>query len=98
VARIEPVTDEEREMLKSSGGRRGRIAWAIIKQFEESGLDMARIESDRPVTSLIPNLRSYIKTHKLNLKVSTRRGEAFIIKVEPKEVKELTPEEVDKHD
>jgi len=97
LVKIEPVTDDEREMLQTSRGRRGRIAWAIVKEFEDSGLDVARIETERPTSSVVPLLRAYIKKHKLNLKISTRQSVIYIMKVEPIEAEELTPEVVDKH-
>lgn len=95
--RIVPVTPDEEEMLETSGGRRGRVAWGIIKEFEESGLDKARIELERSPVSTVQLLRAYIKSHGLNLRVSHRRGEIYLIKTENKEAKPLTPEVVDEH-
>ena len=97
MTKITPVTDEERELLNTKRGRSGRVAWAILKQFEESGLSEGRLETNRPARSIIPTLRHYIKAHKLNYEVRQRRGKVFIMKVEPKEIKELTPEEIDLH-
>lgn len=94
---IKPVSSDEREMLRTSRGRKGRIAWTIIKEFEDSGLDVARIEVERPTSSTVPLLRSYIKQNRLNLKVSTRQGVIYLMKIEPVEAKELTPEDVDRH-
>ena len=97
MAKIQPLTNEDRQLLQTGRGRKSRIAWGIIKQFEESGLDAARIESERPPSSLVVLLRSYIKKNRLNLEVRQRRGKVFVLKVPPKQVKDLTIDEVRKH-
>lgn len=95
--KILPVTPEERRLLTVSRGRGGRAAYSIIKEFLDSGLDVARIEVERPTSTVVPLLKSYIKKNKLDLKVSIRQGVIYIMKIVPVEAKELTPETVDQH-
>ena len=97
MVKIVPVTDEEKDSL-TKGRSQGRVSWAIIQQFEESKLDIARLDSDRNPESLSMVLRYYIKNHSLPYRISVRKGKVFIMKVKQKEIKELTTKEADKHD
>lgn len=84
MVKIVPVSDEEKEMLKTR--RLGRISWSIIKQFEESGYDIARVEvTDRSPESLAYTLRSYIRSHNLPYRIMVRHGALYIQRKPPEE-------------
>lgn len=99
MARIVPVTNEERDALTKKKSF-GQVAWPIIKQFLESDLDMARIETERNPDTLVATLRMNVKKYNHPCKVSCRRGEIFLVRVDlskndPAQISELTPEVVD---
>jgi len=80
MVKLVPVSEEEKELIQRR--RLGRLSWTIIKQFEESELDIARIETERNPGALAYTLRTYIKQHRLPYKIMVRRGNLYIAKEE----------------
>jgi len=95
MVKIREVSDAEREMLKQRG-QQARVSGEIIKDFEASGLDTARIEyPEKDPMSLSATLRYYIQRHNLPYRTSVRRGNLYIVKVEKKDAPELDESVVD---
>ena len=91
---VEPTEEEIKSIEDRS---HGRITDYIFKQFEESGLRVAKveIEPNRNPMTLLQLLRMTIKNKHLPYVISTRRGTIFISKAKPREVVKLTEEMVD---
>lgn len=66
-------------------GRRGRVAYPILKQFLESGDVLVRVDREdmrRSLMSLSTGLSSYVKAHGLPVKVFQRQGELYLIRTD----------------
>lgn len=93
---IEEITEEEKAMLESRGST-SRFAMSVIEEFKTSGLKAAKIVTEKNPQQVGLTLRKYIKDNELPYKVSTRRGDIFIMIKEEAPEKELTEAEVDAH-
>ncbi|SRR6266496_684971 len=70
-------------------GRRGRVAYPIIKAFMESNAVVAKLDrsslaegTNRSLMSLTTGLSTYIKNHDLALKVFQREGEIYLARLD----------------
>lgn len=84
MVRIVPLSENEKEMLKQRG-QQARVSGEIIKDFENSGLDVAKVDyPEKDPTMLAATLRYFIKAHNLPYRISVRRGNLYIMKAKEK--------------
>ena len=93
---VEATQEEKKSITERS---HGRITDYIFKQFEESGLDVAKVELEpnRNPMTLIQLLRIRVKEKQLPYRISTRHGTIFISRAKPQAAVKLTEQEVDSH-
>lgn len=88
LVKIIPLTDEEKSLLqKGARGSQGSIARGIVQEFLESDLEMAKVNiEDAGVTfqSLLLRLRHFVKNYEVPVRVSRRRDNIYLIKLEDK--------------
>ena len=88
LVKIMPLTDEEKSLLqKGTRGGQGGIARGIVQEFLESDLEMAKVNvADTGVTfqSLLLRLRHFVKNYEIPVRVSKRRDNIYLIKLEDK--------------
>ena len=87
LVKIIPLTDEEKSLLQKGARGTGGIAREIVQEFLESGLEMAKVNlADTNVTfqSLLLRLRHFVKNYEIPVRVSRRRDNIYLIKLEDK--------------
>lgn len=66
-------------------GRRGRVSFPILKMFLESGKYVAMLDRtgiDRTLNSLQAGLSGYVKAHNLPIKIMTRNGQIYLLRLD----------------
>lgn len=64
---------------------RGRVSYPILKGFLETGHYVAQLDRtgmQQSMQSLQMSLRSYTKSHNMPIKVFTRKGEIFLMRLD----------------
>lgn len=68
-----------------SDKHRGRVSYPILKTFLETGLVCAQLDRtgiQQSKTTLYPMLGSYIKRHSLPIKIFSRAGEFYLMRLD----------------
>ena len=66
-------------------GRRGRVSYPLTKSFLESGMYMAQLDRtgiQQSLQSLQSCLFSYIRNHELPIKMFTRSGQIYFLRLD----------------
>lgn len=66
-------------------GRRGRVSYPILKSFMETGKLMAMLDRtgmQQSFQSLYSCLNSYIRNHKLPVKLFSRQGQLYLMRLD----------------
>lgn len=66
-------------------GRRGRVSYPIIKGFLETGYFLAKLDMtgvQQSQTALRSSLTAYIKTHNQPIKIFSRKGDLFMMRLD----------------
>ncbi len=93
MVKFKDVTKEELESL-SGRGRRGGISWPICKSFLDSGKYLVEVDLEdlgKPVDKVAPTLMSYIKSHRLPIRVLRRSGRMFLQRLDVDEDGNVIP-------
>lgn len=80
MVRFKDISKEDLEALPGRG-RRGGISWPICKAFLDTGKYMVEVDLEdlgRTVDQIAPTLMSYIKKHRLPIRVIRRSGRMFL--------------------
>ena len=96
-------------------GRRGRVSYPILKGFLETGMFLAQLDRtgvQQSFQSLYSSLNNYAKSHKMPIKIFSRQGEIYMMRLDIDEngdptdwdskqeklaeAKPITPDEVNK--
>lgn len=66
-------------------GHRGRVSYPLLKSFLETGLTVAMLDRtgmQQSLQSLNSSLNAYIRNHSLPIKLFTRRGEIYLMRLD----------------
>lgn len=66
-------------------GRRGRVSYPILKGFLETGKKLVMLDRtgmQQSMQSLTSSLNAYIKSHTLPVKMFTRHGEIYLMRLD----------------
>jgi hypothetical protein len=77
---IDPSELEDGEFV-----HRGRVSYPICKGFLETGFYVAKVDRtgmQQSAQSLSMSLRSYIKNHKLPIKMFQRKGDIYLMRLD----------------
>lgn len=65
--------------------RRGRVSYPILKTFMETGKPLAQLDRTgipQGIQSLMSSMHTYIKSHRLPLRVFQRRGQIYLMRTD----------------
>jgi hypothetical protein len=83
MAKFTQVSPEDFPNLRDA--RRGRVSYPILKGFLETGYPLAKLDREgitRPVQSLTVSLSMYAKSHSMPIKILTRGGEIYMLRLD----------------
>lgn len=83
MAKMVPVKPEDVPNMRE--GRRGRITYPLIKEFMETGAPVAMLDREgmqQSTQGLYGLFTAYIRSHKLPIKIITRKGELYFIRLD----------------
>lgn len=66
-------------------GHRGRVSYPILKSFLETGMSVAKLDRtgmQQSLQSLNSSLGAYIRNHELPVKLFTRGGEIYLMRLD----------------
>jgi hypothetical protein len=66
-------------------GHRGRVSYPILKSFLETGITVAKLDRtgmQQSLQSLNSSLGAYVRSHKLPIKLFTRGGEIYLMRLD----------------
>lgn len=80
-----PISPEEIDEINLRMGHRGRISYPILKQFMETGQAMVQLDREgmtQSLQNLTSTMNAYIKSHKMPIKLFTRKGEIYLARTD----------------
>jgi len=79
---LKEATEDEIYLVKR--GRRSSVSQPILTEFLESGMKIAKVdlEAIQEPKSIVPTLTNYVKSHGLPVKVVTRKGNVYLVRLE----------------
>ena len=93
---LEPVSEDELQKLRNRR-RSSRVSEPIVREFLESGLNFAKVNTPRNPKSLAMTLRQYIRAHNLPIYVHVVDNTLYLERKHAEEAVDLTEEVVDEH-
>ena len=87
MVRFEEV--DPQDMLEFRQSRRGRVSYPILKSFLETNLYLAKLDRtgmQQSLQALTSTLIAYIKSHGMPIKMFTRGGQIYLMRLD------VTPE------
>ena len=81
--KLVPVNPDEIDNYRQA--RRGRVSYPLLKMFLESGLPVAKLDRtgmQNSLQSLNSCLGSYIRSHKLPIRIFQRQGELHLARTD----------------
>jgi hypothetical protein len=83
MAKFVPIDPKDIDL--TTGGRRGRVSYPLLKEFLETGVYCARLDRtgmQQSLQSLNSSLNAYIRGHKMPIKLFNRGGEIHFIRLD----------------